>query len=127
MDFVQLGKILRITPVLKITFMEILSDLLPFRHLRCYSAPALKKHGLDSVTFSIINNYRPISNLSYIPVKDPGEAGINAVHNVISYLNEHDLLPAHQSGSVLDIHNNIIIIFNLITRRESDNEIESQA
>ena len=86
---------------------EFLGDLLPFLHLLCNFSltsgflpgsqkraivtPALKKHGLDS---EVLNNYRPISNLSYLSKILEKLVSMQ----FISYLNEHDLLPAHQSG-----------------------------
>ena len=101
------SKSCELDPIPTFILKEFLDDLLPFLHLLCNSSltsgflpgsqkraivtPALKKHGLDP---DVLNNYRPISNLSYLSKILEKLVSMQ----FISYLNEHDLLPAHQSG-----------------------------
>ena len=111
----MLEKVIRMSPSKSCEFdpiptsilKEFLDDLLPFLHFLCNSSltsgflpgsqkrvivtPALKKHGLDP---DVLNNYRPISNLSYLSKILEKLVSMQFV----SYLNEHELLPAHQSG-----------------------------
>ena len=70
---------------------SLTSGFLPGSQKRAIVEPALKKHGLDP---DVLNNYRPISNLSYL---SKILEKLVSMH-FISYLNKHDLLPVHQSG-----------------------------
>ena len=91
---------------------EFLDDLLPFLHLLCNSSltsgylpgsqkraivtPALKKHGLDP---DVLNNYRPMSNLSYLS-KILGKL---VSMQFISYLTKSICFQPNSLVSVLDI------------------------
>ena len=101
------AKSCELDPIPTFLLREFLKDLLPFIHLMCNSSisagllpssqkkavvtPAIKKRGLDS---EVMNNYRPISNLSFLS---------KIMEKVVSkqlldYLNGHELLPKFQSG-----------------------------
>jgi len=101
------AKSCELDPIPTFLLREFLKDLLPFIHLMCNSSisagllpssqkkavvtPAIKKRGLDS---EVMNNYRPISNLSFLS---------KIMEKIVSkqlldYLNGHELLPKFQSG-----------------------------
>ena len=115
------SKSCELDPIPTFILKEFLDDLLPFLHLLCNSSltsgfllqvhrrgPSLhKEHGLDP---DFLNNYRPISNLSYLSKILERLVSMQ----FISYLNEHDLLPAHQSGFRAG-HSTETVLFRLLS------------
>jgi len=101
------SKSCELDPIPTFLLKEFLGDILPFLHLLCNSSlvagylpnsqkravvtPALKKHGLDC---DVLNNYRPISNLSYLSKILEKLVSIQ----IISHLTEYGLMPDYQSG-----------------------------
>ena len=98
-------------PIPTFLLKEFLNDLLPCLHLLCNSSlstgilpcsqtkaivtPALKKHGLDS---DVLNNFRPISNLSYLSKIVEKLVSMQ----LIAYLNDMDCCRVSSPVFVLD-------------------------